>query len=104
MIVESLFIAIFVVSLGGLGIMLARKAPVLSTLPKNGTTGIEKYGFFNKTEGKVKEFFRFLNDGIVLHRLLSWMKCKAIKMEAWIDSMLSGMRKKAKEKKLNNKK
>ncbi|MDP3882855.1 MAG: hypothetical protein Q8Q48_02250 [Candidatus Staskawiczbacteria bacterium] len=104
MIIESIIIAIFIGSFGGALIIIARKAPALSTMPKNGTTGIEKYKFFSDAESKTKEFFAIFTDGILLHKFLSWSKCRTIKMETWIDGMLHGLRKKAKENKLNKKK
>jgi hypothetical protein len=101
MIIESIIVAIFICSFAGVVLMIARKVPKLSTLPKNGTTGIEKYRFFMHAEGKAKSFLAFFSEGIFLHKILSWTKCRVIKTETLIDGMLSKMRKKAKDKKLN---
>lgn len=104
MIIESIILGIFIFSLGGAIIILIRKAPVVSTMPKNGTSGIKKHKIVSSTEDKIKQFISLFSDGIILHKFLSWAKCKVIKMETWLDGILSGIRKKAKENKLNGKK
>jgi hypothetical protein len=55
MIIESIILAIFVVSLGGALIIVARKIPVLNTFPQNGTTGIRKHHIISDVENRIKE-------------------------------------------------
>jgi len=104
MLVESIILAIFLCSLGGIVVILARKLPALNTLPQNGSTGFKKNQIVLEVEGRIKNFYSFFARGIILHKVLSWSKCQIIKAETWIDEVLHGLRKKAKEEKLNGKK
>lgn len=95
---------IFFASLLGIGLIIYFKLPVLVTMPKNGDSGIRKNKLFSSAENKVKHLYSLVSDGIILHKFLSWSKCQILKAESWIDGLLHGIRKKAKEKKLNGKK
>lgn len=98
-----IFSIIFIISLTGVVFILTRKMPILSTLPKNGSAGFKNNKLISGVEDKLKKIESFFSDGIVLHKFLSWLKCKIIKAETWVDSILHGIRKKAKENRLNRK-
>lgn len=101
---ELIIAIIFIVSLCGAIFMAARKMPVLNTLPKNGSTGFRNNKLVSKAENKLKKINSFFSNGIILHKFLSWLKCRIIKAETLVDSVLHGIRKKAKEDKINGKK
>ncbi|MFH1967776.1 MAG: hypothetical protein ABIJ84_00100 [bacterium] len=102
--IELFFLIVFILSLGGALFILARKAPALVALSKNGRTGLRKHKLISEAESKINKLLSFFSDGVLLHKFLSWSKCRVIKIETWIDSILHGIRKKAKEDKLNGKK
>lgn len=102
--IEFIAAIIFLISLLGIAVILYFKLPVLATLPKNRGSGIRKTKIASVAENKIKDFLAFFSDGMILHKFLSWTKCKIIKTETWIDDVLHGIRKKAKEQKLNGKK
>jgi len=93
--VESIISIIFVVSFGGVLFILARKLPVLSSLPQNGTTGIRKHHSILHVENKIKDFFLFFEKQIFLHKFLSWVKVMTLKIETKVDHSLHNIRKKA---------
>lgn len=95
---ESIIAIIFVVSLLGVIFVLYRKLPALSSLPKNGTTGIKEHHYFLQIEKKVKEFFLFFEKQILLHKLLSFLKVAILKVETKIDNWLHRVRKNAQKK------
>ena len=95
MLVESIALAIFVISFGGAIFLLAKKAPVLATMPKNGSSGIRKNKIVSDVESKVKDFFLAIEKQIFLHKILSWVKCLTLKIETRIDTLLHNIRKKA---------
>ena|SRR3989344_6301099 len=101
---ELIFSIIFIISFGGALWILARKVPVLATLPKNRRTGLKKSRVVLSAESRLKGLWLPFSDGRVLHKALSWLKCYILKAESLIDSLLHGLRKKAKEDKLNKKK
>ena len=98
MIIESIIFVIFVLSFGGAILIMARKIPVLTTLPQNGTTGIRKHHIISDIENKVKEIFVYFEKQIFLHKLLSWVKVMTLKIETRVDRSLHSIRKKAQEK------
>lgn len=98
---ELIATVIFLVSLLGIGLILYFKLPVLSTLPK---AGVRRSKIISGVEDKFKKSISFFSDGILLHKFLSWLKCRVIKIETLIDSALHGIRTKAKEEKLKDKK
>jgi len=98
MIVESIALIIFVVSLGGVLIMLEKKMPALSSLPQNGTTGIKKHKIILDIENKFKDFILFFKNQIFFHKLLSWIKVITLKIETRVDHLLHKIRKKAQKK------
>ncbi len=106
MIIESIVLAIFVISLGGALIILSRKIPVLSTLPQNGTTGFQKHQYISEIENKIKKVLIFFEKQIFLHKLLSWTKVLILKIEVRVDHLLHKIRSKAQEvdKKIDEKK
>jgi len=104
MTIELIFLIVFISSIGGAILILIKKAPILSTMPKNGSSGIKKHKIVLIAEGRIKSFLAFFSDGIILHKFLSWTKCRVIKFETWIDEVLHGIRNKAKQNKLNKKK
>jgi len=102
--IEFIVLIIFLLSVVGILIIIFRKLPVLITLPKNGRPGLKKSKIIQATENKIKNFSPFFTDGKFLHKFFSCLKCQILRIEYWIDSVLHGIRKKAKEDKLNKKK
>lgn len=104
--VEFIALIIFVLSLGGVLFILARKIPVLNTLPQNGDIGIKKHQIILDVENKIKEILISLEKQVFLHKLLSWIKVMTLRVETKIDSLLHKIRKKAQkvDKELNGKK
>src|SRR3989344_7177360 len=89
---------IFIVSLGGVFFMLYKKAPVLVQLPRNGHHGLKSPEFISKITKKIKEHhFRFFEKQMLLHKLLSWVRVRTLKVERKVDGVLQGIRKKAQE-------
>ena len=97
MIVEYIISAIFVVSMASAFFILARKVPVLNTLPQNGTTGIRKHHYILVVENKVKDILIYFEKQIFLHKFLSFVKVMILKIEVKIDHYLHRIRKKAQE-------
>jgi len=97
MIIESIVLAIFVLSLGGALFILARKIPVLNTLPQNGSVGIKKHRIISDVENKIKELSVFFKKQIFLHKFLSWVKVMTLKIETKIDVLLHKIRKKSQQ-------
>jgi hypothetical protein len=96
--IDLIFFVIFILSLGGVLLILARKIPVLASLPQNGKTGIKKHRVIVEAENKVKGIFEFFEKQILLHRLLSWVKIMTLKIETKVDHRLHNIRKKAQKK------
>lgn len=99
MIAETIFLIIFVCSLGGVLLILARKLPVLNSLSQNGSANAEKHPIVLATENKIKAVSVFFEKQIFLHKFLSWVKVLTLKVETYIDKHLHNIRKKAQEKK-----
>lgn len=97
MIIESIFLAIFIISLGGILFILIRKIPVLVKLPQNGSTGFKENQLVSSIEQKLQKIFIFFGKQIFLHKFLSWVKCLTIKVEVKIDHILHSIRKKAQQ-------
>ena len=95
--IEFIFSIIFIISLGGILFILARKIPALITLPQNGRTGIKKHRIILDAEEKIKEFLIYFEKQILLHKLLSWVKVMTLKIETKVDHLLHSIRKKAQE-------
>ena len=106
MLVESIALAIFVFSFGGILLILVRKIPVLNNLSQNGNTGFKKHQYILEIEQKIKEILGFFKKQIFLHKFLSWVKVMILKIETKIDALLHGIRKKAQkiDKELKDKK
>ena len=103
MIVESIILAIFVCSFGGALLILARKIPVLNTLPQNGTTGIRKHHYILDAENKIRDILDFFEKQIFLHKFLSWVKVMTLKIETKVDHSLHNIRKRAQKENRNSK-
>ncbi len=103
---ELILFVIFVISLGGILFILARKIPDVILLPQNGDTGIKNHKVVAGASNKVKSFFIFFEKQIFLHKLLSWIKVITLKIETRVDILLHRIRKKAQEtdKKIKDKK
>lgn len=97
MIIESTILIIFVLSLVGTLFILARKLPVLKTLPHNGTTGIKKHRIISDAENKIKDILIYFEKQVFLHKILSWVKIITLKVETFVDSHLHRIRKKAQQ-------
>lgn len=97
MIAESIVLAIFTCSFGGIILIFLKKIPVLNTLPQNGTAGIKKHKIILNAENKVKDVLIYFEKQIFLHKFLSWVKCMTLKVEVKIDHLLHNIRKKAQE-------
>lgn len=98
MIIQTIVLAIFICSLVGVAFFLARKIPVLNTLPKNGSAGFKKHHLIVEIEEKIKDIAVAFEKQIYLHKLLSWIKIMTLRLETKVDSLLHGIRKKAQEK------
>lgn len=94
---ESIILAVFVFSMCGVLIILARKIPALNTLPKNGTIGIKKHHVIENVENKLKAFGLAFEKQIYLHKVLSFIKVTTLKIETKVDHLLHNLRKKAQE-------
>ena len=96
--VQLIVFIIFILSTLGIFLILFRKTPLLVNLPKNGHHGIKKPKIVLIIERKIKDtHFHFFQKQMLLHKLLSWMKVVALKLETKIDHILHGIRKKAQE-------
>ncbi len=106
MIIASVIFSIFVISLGGLIFILARKISVLVVLPQDGSVKGYKGKFMLAVESKAKEFFIFFEKQIFLHKFLLWIKIMVVKVETKIDQLLHKVRRRAQEvnKKVSGKK
>jgi hypothetical protein len=104
--IDFIIFIIFLISLAGVLFILARKVPVLITLPQNGTTGIKKHRVILEVENKIKDFFIAFEKQVYLHKILSWVKIMTLKVETFVDGHLYKIRKKAQQvdKDLKNKK
>ena len=104
--IELIFFIIFILSFGGVLFILARKIPVLNSLPQNGTTGIRKHQIILDAENKIKEVLVFFEKQIFFHKFLSWVKVMTLKIETRVDVLLHKIRKKAQQidKDINDKK
>ena len=97
MIIESIVLIIFVLSLGGALFILARKIPVLNTLPQNGSIGIKKHRLISDVENKIKDISVSFKKQVFLHKLLSWVKVMTLKIETRIDVLLHKIRNKSQQ-------
>ena len=95
MIIESIVLAIFICSVGGILLILIRKMPALNSLPQNGNTGIREHHFVLNIENKIKDFFILIEKQIFLHKFLSWVKVMTLRIETKVDHLLHNIRKKA---------
>ena len=103
MLIESIILIIFVISLGGILFILARKLPVLNALPQNGSTGIREHHIIINIENKIKNVFVYFEKQIYMHKFLSWVKVITLKIETRIDALLQKIRKKAQQVDRENK-
>jgi hypothetical protein len=96
-IIESIALIIFLVSLCGILVILVKKVPVLNTLSQNGTTGFKKHHYILEVEQKIKEILISFEKQIWLHKILSWVKVMTLKIEIQVDHLLHGIRRKAQQ-------
>jgi hypothetical protein len=104
---ELIALIIFVVSTLGLIAMLYSKVPQLVKLPQNGSIGFKKHDFLVRIENKIKDtHFHLFEKQMLLHKILSYAKVYALRIERKIDGYLHQIRKnsqqldkKSKEKK-----
>lgn len=106
MLIEFIFLIIFVCSLGGVLFVLARKIPELNSLSQNGTTGIRDHHIILNMEKKTKDVLIFFEKQIFLHKFLSWVKVITLRIETKVDHLLHNIRRKAQQvdKDINDKK
>ena len=106
MLIESIVLAIFIVSFGGILLILIRKMPALIELSQNGKIGIRDHHVILNIENRIKEVFVSFKKQIFLHKFLSWVKVMTLKVEVKTDNLLHGIRKKAQkiDKELKDKK
>lgn len=104
--IELIFFVIFILSFGGVLFILARKIPVLNTLPRNGNAGIRDHHYILNIENKIKGWILAFEKQIYLHKLLSWVKVITLRLETKVDNSLHNIRKKAQkiDKEINEKK
>lgn len=105
MLIESIVLIIFVLSLGGVLLILIRKIPILTSLPQNGESGIKEHKLVIGLGDKVKAVVTAIEKQIFLHKFLSWVKVMTLKIETKVDHLLHKIRKKAQQvdKKLEQK-
>lgn len=106
MIIEAIVLVIFVLSFGGALFILARKLPVLNSLPQNVSADVGKNHIILSAENKIKEVLVFFKKQIFFHKFLSWVKVMTLKFETKVDHLLQKIRKKAQriDKEINDKK
>jgi len=97
MIIEAVISIIFVLSFGGVLLILIRKLPVLNTLPQNEISEEKKHRIILSIENKAKGILISFEKQIFLHKFLSWVKVMTLKAETNIDKRLHKIRKKAQE-------
>ena len=97
MLIQTIALAIFLSSLTGVSLILARKVTVLNSLPQNGTTGIRKHRIILDIENKFKEILLSFEKQIYFHKFLSFIKVLTLKIETRVDIMLHRIRKKAQQ-------
>ena len=97
MLTESIILAIFVCSFGGILLILIRKIPALNSLPQNGGAGIREHKVILGIESKIKRVLISMEKQVFLHKLLSWVKVMTLKIETNIDKHLHRIRKKAQQ-------
>ena len=86
---------IFVLSLGGVSLILVKKIPKLSSLPYDGSTGIKKHRIILNIEERLKRAMAYVENQIFWHKLLSWVKVMTLRIETRVDTLLHKIRKKA---------
>jgi hypothetical protein len=88
----------FVISLGGVLFILARKMPVLADLPQNGgARKREKHHLIVNIESRIKKVSTFFEKQIFLHKFLMRVKIMIVKVDTKIDSLLRKVRNRAQE-------
>ena len=96
--IQLIVFIIFLISLAGIFFILAKKAPQLALLPKNGHHGFKKHKVIAHLENKIKAtHFHFFEKQMLLHKILSKFRIWILKTERFIDVKLHGIRKKAQE-------
>lgn len=88
---------IFTGSLIGIAFILYKKIPALIKLPQNTVSAFKKGVIVLKIEDKIKDFSSLFSKQIILHKILSFVKCLTLKIETQIDNLLHRIREKAQE-------
>ena len=94
MLIESIFLAIFICSLGGVIFILNRKLPELNSLPQNGSAVIREHHVILNIQNRIRKTFVFFENQILFHKFLSWIKVMTLKIETRVDKLLHNIRKK----------
>ena len=92
MIVESIILSIFVVSLGIVMLMLIHKLPAVFSLPQNGQPKIQDHKIFFHLKERAKNVLLAFEKQVFLHKALSWVKIMTIRLETKIDRLLHKIR------------
>jgi hypothetical protein len=97
--IQLIALIIFVISLGGVIFIFARKIPALLKLPQTGSVGIREHKYILHFEERIKKILVSFEKQIILHKSLSFAKVLVLKAEIKIDYLLHKIRREAKEKK-----
>ena len=95
--IETIVLIIFVLSFGGILLILAHKIPELNALSQNGTSGIKDHRLIVTLENKIKNIFIAFEKQIFFHKFLSWVKVMTLKIETRVDHLLHRIRHKAQQ-------
>ncbi len=98
MIIESIVLAIFICSLGGVSLILIKKIPAINSLPQNGSSGIKEHRLVVGFGEKIKAVINAFEKQIFLHKILSFMKVLTLKVETRVDQLLHKLRQRNKSK------
>ena len=101
---ESTILIIFIISLGGVALILARKIPHLVELNLKSGSSLQKNILILGVQNRVKDFFIFFEKQLLTYKVLSWSKIAILKIETHIDALLHKARAKAQQKSRNSKK
>lgn len=88
--IELISLIILILSLGGIGLILAKKIPILIQLPEI-SEGVQKDNILTVLEKRIKNTYF---DKIIFLKTLSKVRVYILKIEKYIDNRLQGMRKK----------
>jgi len=98
MLIESIILAIFILSLGVVLLILIRKIPVLSSLSQTGSAGIREHHVVLNIQNRMSKVAVFFEKQILFHKFLSFVKVTTMKIETKVDNLLHNIRKNNKSK------